>query len=170
MEKLKKGFYTALGTPIDENGNLVEGSLRKHINQQIEAGASGLLVMGSMGNEACIKLSAYKEIVRVASEENAGRVPLFVGAMDTSIVKVMEKIEAMDGAKIDGVVLTTPFYGAPSDDDALTWFLTIADKSPYPIYLYDLAVTVKYKMTLPVISELIKHDNIKGIKTADGAF
>jgi len=167
MDKLKKGFYTALGTPLDENGNLVEASLRKHINQQIDAGASGLLVMGSMGIEAAIKLSAYKDIVRVAADEVAGRVPLFVGAMDTSIVKVMEKIEAMDGAKIDGVVLTTPFYGAPSDATAINWFLTIADKSPYPIYLYDLAVTVKYKMTLPVISELIKHDNIKGIKTAD---
>ena len=167
MEKLKKGFYTALGTPLDENGNLIEESLRKHINQQIDAGASGLLVMGSMGIEATIKLSAYKDIVRVAADEVAGRVPLFVGAMDTSIVKVMEKIEAMKGAKIDGVVLTTPFYGVPNDESAIYFFKTIADKSPYPIYLYDLAVTVKYKMTIGVIDELIKHDNIKGIKTAD---
>ena len=167
MNKLKKGFYTALGTPLDENGNLVETSLRKHISQQIEAGASGLLVMGSMGIETAIKLSAYKDIVRVAVEEVGGRVPLFVGAMDTSIVKVMEKIDAMGGAKIDGVVLTTPFYGAPNDAAAINWFKTIADKSPYPIYIYDLAVTVKYKMTFPVMSELIKHDNIKGIKTAD---
>jgi len=165
--KLNKGFYTALGTPVDANGNLVEGSLRKHINQQIDAGAAGLLVMGSMGNEATIKLSTYREIVRVAAEEVAGSVPLFVGAMDTSIVKVMEKIETMAGAKIDGVVLTTPFYGTPSDDDALTWFLTIADKSPYPIYLYDLAVTVKYKMTIGFIDKLIQHPNIRGIKTAD---
>ena len=43
--KFENGFYTALGTPIDENGDLVEASLRKHVNQQIEAGASGLLLM-----------------------------------------------------------------------------------------------------------------------------
>ena len=47
--KLEKGFYTALGTPLDESGNLVADSLTKHINQQIDAGASGLLLMGSMG-------------------------------------------------------------------------------------------------------------------------
>ena len=167
MTKLKNGFYTALGTPLDEKGNLVEESLRKHINQQIDAGAAGLLLMGSRGIEEGIKLSAYKEIVRVAAEEVNGRVPLFVGAMDTSIVKVMEKIEAMGNAKIDGVVLTTPFYGAPDDESAVNWFLTIADKSPYPIYLYDLAVVVKYKVNIGVIDALIKHDNIKGIKTAD---
>ena len=33
--KLKDGFFTALGTPLDENGNLVAQSLEKHINQQI---------------------------------------------------------------------------------------------------------------------------------------
>lgn len=164
---MKKGFYTALGTPLDKDGNLVEASLRKHINQQIDAGASGLLLMGSMGIEACIKNSAYKEIVRVASEEVNGRLPLFVGAMDTSIVKVLEKIEMMKGAKIDGVVLTAPYYGAANDEVAINWFTTIADNSPYPIYLYDLAVAVKYKITMPVLAQLIEHKNIKGIKTAD---
>lgn len=110
--EFKNGFYTALGTHLDENGNLVEASLRKHINQQIEAGALGLLLMGSMGIEAYIKNSAYAEIVRVAVDEVAGRLPLFVGAMDNSIVKVKEKIDMIKGAKIDGVVLTNPFYSA----------------------------------------------------------
>ena len=42
--KLEKGFYTALGTPLTESGDLVAESLKKHIEQQIEAGASGLLL------------------------------------------------------------------------------------------------------------------------------
>ncbi len=167
MEKLKKGFYTALGTPLDENGNLVEDSLRKHINQQIDAGASGLLLMGSMGIEAYVKNSAYKDIVRVAVEANAGRLPLFVGAMDTSIAKVMEKIELIGDADITGIVLTAPFYAPANDEQAINFFLTIADKSPYPIYLYDLAVIVKYKLRLDVMEQIINHPNIKGMKTAD---
>ena len=52
MARLKDGFYTALGTPLDKDGNLVKESLTKHIKQQMEAGASGLLLMGSMGIEA----------------------------------------------------------------------------------------------------------------------
>lgn len=164
---LKNGFYTALGTPLDKNGNLIADSLKKHINQQIDAGAAGLLLMGSMGIEAFVKNSAYKDAVKVASEANDGRLPLFVGAMDCSIAKVMEKISLMEDAKIDGVVLTAPYYGSVNDDFAINWFTVIANKSPYPIYLYDLAVAVKYKLTLPVMDKLIKHPNIKGIKTAD---
>lgn len=164
---LKKGFYTALGTPLDKDGNLVDESLKKHINQQIDAGASGLLLMGSMGIETAIRLDTYREIVRVGANKVNGRVPLFVGAMDTSIWKVCEKIDAMKGCKIDGVVLTAPYYGGATDAIAVSWFSRIADRSPLPIYLYDLAVAVKYKITMPVIDILIKHPNIKGIKTAD---
>lgn len=167
MRKLENGFYTALGTPLDEKGNLVEESLRKHIEQQIEAGASGLLLMGSMGIEAFVKNSTYADVAKVAVEQVGGRLPLFVGAMDTSIVKVLEKIEMIGTADIEGVVLTTPYYGSVNDEQALNWFTTIADKSPYPIYLYDLAVATKYKLTLGVMSKLIGHKNIKGIKTAD---
>lgn len=165
--KFSNGFYTALGTPLDENGNLVENSLRKHINQQIDAGASGFLLMGSMGIEAYIKNSAYGEIVRVAVDEVAGRLPLFVGIMDNSIVKVKEKIDMIGDAKVDGVVLTNPFYASVDNEQMVNWFTKIADYSPYPLFLYDLAVVTKTKITLPVIDKLINHPNISGIKTAD---
>ncbi len=167
MGKLKNGFYTALGTPIDEGGELVEKSLRRHISNQIEAGASGLLLMGSMEKEAYIKNSTYKEAVRVAIDEVNGRLPLFIGVMDNSIVKVMERIDMIGDAKINGVVLTVPFYALVNDQQAVNWFLKIADKSPYPVYVYDLAVVTKYKVNMNVISQIIGHKNIVGIKTAD---
>lgn len=163
----KNGFYTALGTPLDEKGNLCASSLKTHIRQQIDAGASGLLLMGSMGIEAYIKNTTYKEVVRVAAEEVGGKLPLFVGVMDNSIAKVMERIEMIGDAEIDGVVLTTPFYAFVDNEQMVNWFSSIADKSPYPVYLYDLAVVTKCKITLPVIDRLIGHPNIKGIKTAD---
>ena len=165
---MKNGFYTALGTPLTESGEVIESSLIKHIEQQIEAGASGLLLMGSMGIEAQIMNSEYGKIVDIAERAVAGRLPLFVGAMDNSIARVMEKINLIgDGKRIDGIVLTVPFYYAATAPDAVNWFISIADKSPYPIYLYDLAVVTKYKITIDVIDKIIDHPNIKGIKTVD---
>ncbi len=166
--KLKNGFYTALGTPLTMNGDLCADSLKKHIDQQIDAGASGLLLMGSMGIEAYIKNSAYADVVRVGIEAVDGKVPLFIGVMDNSIVKVLEKIDMIgEGKKVTGVVLTSPYYSTLDENQLVNWFTTIADKSPYPVYLYDLAVVTKVKITLPVIDRIINHKNIKGIKTAD---
>ena len=167
MTKLKNGFYTALGTPMDENGDLVQSSLVKHIGQQIEAGAAGLLLMGSMGIETCVKNTTYKKCVETAVEAVNGRVPLFVGAMDTSVAKVKEKLALIGDAEITGVVLTVPFYETANDEQAINWYSTIADIAQKPVYLYDLAVVTKYKIHIGVIDALIDHKNIKGIKTAD---
>lgn len=167
MEKLQKGFYTALGTPLDEKGNLVKESLIKEIDMQIEAGASGLLLMGSMGIEAGIKTSEYAGIVKVAVEAVKGRVPLFVGAMDNSIARVKERIEAIKDYDFTAVVLTTPFYSTTCEAHLVNFFERIADASPKPIFLYDLAVVTKQKITYPMVQQLAKHPNIKGIKSGD---
>ncbi len=165
MGIVKDGFVTALGTPIDENGNLVEASLRKHINQQIDAGASALLLMGSMGIENTLKTSTYADVARVGIDEVKGRLPLFIGAMDTSIAKVKEKIELIGSDKFDGLVVTVPYYYTVSEEQAIKWFLDIADISPVPVYLYDHATVTNYKINMNVISNVITHKNIKGMKS-----
>ena len=165
---MKNGFYTALGTPLTEEGRVVEESLVKHIEQQIEIGASGLLLMGSIGKEAYIMNSEYAKIVDIAVNTVDGKIPLYVGAMDNSIARVMEKINMIGaGKKIDGIVLTVPFYAVPTNKDAIRWFKSIADISPYPIYLYDLPGVTQYKMPMMVIDEVINHPNIKGMKSAN---
>ena len=46
---MKTGFVPALGTPLDEKGELLEDSYKKEIEMMIGCGAVGLLSMGSMG-------------------------------------------------------------------------------------------------------------------------
>ena len=167
MNKLKDGFYTALGTPLNENGEIVAESLAKEINMQITAGASGVLLMGSMGMEASVPDKAYVEAVRAASEAVAGRAPLFVGAMDNSVQRVLERIEKIKEFDFTAAVVTTPFYFACGEAELNNFFEQIADKSPKPIFLYDLPVVTKCKITYPMIERLSKHKNIKGIKSGD---
>ncbi len=167
MEKLKAGFYTALGTPLDADGNVVEASLRKEIDMQIDAGASGLLLLGSMGIQSEVKNTAWAEAVRIAVDAVAGRLPLFVGAMDNSTWRVKDRLDMIKGLNIDGIVLTTPFYATATDPELFRFFSSIADYSEYPIYLYDLAVVTKVKINFPLVDKLIKAGKIAGIKTGD---
>lgn len=165
---LKNGFYTALGTPLTEEGKLIENALIKHIDQQIAAGASGLLLMGSMGIEAMIPHSQYKKVVETGVGANDGRVPLFVGAMDNSIARVRERIELIgSGKKITGLVLTVPFYAVPDETDVINWFTQIANESPYPIYIYDLPSVTQFRVSMNVIDEVIDHPNVRGMKSAN---
>lgn len=164
--ELKNGFYTALGTPI-ENGHIVEDSLRKEIRQQIASDCSGLLLLGSMGMQPSIVAEECAKAAKIAADEVAGRKPLFVGVMDNSIAGVMARIHAMEGLQIAGVVLTTPYYFTADKPALIKYFTSVADNSAFPLFLYDLPVAVKQKITYPMVVELAKHKNIMGIKTAD---
>ncbi len=164
---LKDGFYTALGTPIDENGKIIEESLRIEIEQQIANEASGLLLLGSMGMEPCVVVDECIRAAKIASDAVAGRIPLFVGVMDNSIAGVKARIDGMKGLNITGIVLTTPFYFTSPKPTLINYFTKIADYSPFPLFLYDLPVSVKEKITYPMVVELAKNPKIMGIKTAD---
>lgn len=162
-----EGFYTALGTPIDEQGNFVSSSFKKQVEDQVDAGAVGILTLGSMGIQPCIKSSECRKVAEAAVEAAKGRCQITVGVMDNSISRVMERIDALSGLRIDGVVATTPFYQTATTSEIVEFFKGIAARSPFPVYLYDLPSATKLKITAPMVSQLMSIPNIKGIKTAD---
>lgn len=157
-------FITAVGTPLDQQNNLVEASFRRHIDHQLENDIDGLLVLGSMGQMACIKHSTYAECARVAVDEVGGRTPIIVGVGDNSVERTIERIDLLKDLNIDGVVVTTPYYFASNQDDLVYYFHAIADRSPFPVYLYDLPLTTKIKIELDTALQLSKHPNILGAK------
>lgn len=165
--ELKKGFYPALGTPLDDKGSLVAESFSKQIEMMIDAGAAGVLCMGSMGAEAALTSDTYRDTARVAVETVKGRVPVFIGTMDNSVYRVKERFEMIKDFDFSGIVLTTPFYETSSNESLIEFFKECADAAPKPVFLYDLAVVTKQKITFEMAEELSTHPNIKGIKTGD---
>lgn len=164
---LKDGFYTALGTPVDEFGNVIEKSLVRHIRDQVEAGASGLLLMGSMGMGACIKESEYGHIVDIAARAVNGNCPLFAGTMDNSVWRVKEKLAAIGDSKVDGIVITTPFYFASPQKEVIMYFKAVVEASKFPVYLYDLPGVTKIKITLETVLSIVENKKFAGIKSGD---
>ena len=165
---MEKGFYTALGTPLDENGNFIPGSMARQIEQQIEAGVSGLLVMGSMGQMSYIKQSEYAKVAEESAKAAAGRVPVLVGVTDVSINRVMERVDALkDIDGIDGIVSTVPYYATVTQDNIFDFYNEIANRSGRATYLYDLAVVTKTATAPATVKRLWKNPLIKGIKSGN---
>ena len=165
---MKAGFIPALGTPLDKNGNLLVESFKKQINDQIEAGAVGILCMGSMGIEAFIRGGVYPQVAKAAVEAAAGRVPVFVGAMDTSIARAKERMASIEDLDIAGFVFTAPFYSPCSRDQMMNYFKGVAAATKHAVLLYDLPVVAQSKITYDMVLELIRDvPNLAGIKSAD---
>jgi len=165
--KMENGFYTALGTPFDDGGNFLAASFARHVEDQIISGVSGLLVMGTMGIEPYVKESEYLKIAKTGVEAANGRCPVFVGVMDNSIERVKDRIKALEGLKIDGVVATVPFYYPVNQEEIKEFFRGIEAFSPFPVYIYDLPAVTKTKISVKTIEYLMQFKKIKGIKTGD---
>jgi 4-hydroxy-tetrahydrodipicolinate synthase len=164
--EMKRGFYPALGTPVEQDGTFCADSMALQIDQQIEAGASGLLIMGSMGNSPYIKDSEYRKVAECSVKAAKGRVPSLVGVTDVSIVRVMDRIQALSDIEgIDGVVSTVPYYVAVNQEEIYNFYWALAEKSKFPVYLYDLPTVTKVATDAETVRRLWKHPNIRGIKS-----
>lgn len=165
---MKPGFVPALGTPLDENGNLCVESYRKQINDQIEAGAIAILSMGSMGIQPYLRSAVCPQVAKTAVEAAAGRVPVFVGAMDCSIARAKERMAAMEELDVAGFVLTTPYYYGCTPQMIVNYYKGVCAGTRHKVLMYDLAVVTQSKITYEIVKELIRTvPNLAGIKSAD---
>lgn len=164
---MKDGFYPALGTPTNDHGVLIKNSYRKGIELMIDAGAQGLLCMGSMGKMTSIRNSEYAKIAKNCSDIVSNRIPLMVGVMDCSATKVLDRIDALGNINIQGVVATTPFFYKVSNVEIINFFKILSKNSKYPVYLYDLPSVTQSPISGEVLKSLLSTPNIKGIKTAN---
>jgi len=167
VKQMENGFYSALGTPTDDNGKLVEKSFAKEIELMITSGAAGMLCMGSMGKMESIRNSEYSKIADKCVKAVAKRVPVLVGVMDCSIARVLDRIEALGDIDIDGVVTTVPFYAKVNATSIINFFTHISKKSKYPVFIYDLPSVTQSPVTADILKHLMKIQNIKGVKTAN---
>ena len=165
---MEKGFYTALGTTFNPDGTFCEAGMTRQIELQVEAGVSGLLVMGSMGNQPYIKDSEYTKVAACSVKAAKGTAPVLVGVTDVSLGRVMDRVKALSEIKgIDGIVSTVPYYGACTQENIFDFYNEIANQAGCPVYLYDLAVVTKTATLPATVKKLWKNPNIKGIKSGN---
>jgi dihydrodipicolinate synthase/N-acetylneuraminate lyase len=164
---MENGFYPALGTPTNNEGNVVVKSLNKEIELMLKAGAKGVLCMGSMGNMASIRNSEYPKIAKQCYDVVSHKAPVLVGVMDCSVARILDRIDALDNIKIDGVVATAPFYSKTKPVEMVNFFKLLSKRSTYPVYIYDLPSVTQSPITFEIMKKLAGNPNLKGIKTGN---
>ncbi len=162
---LDEGIIVAVGTPRNSEGLLIKESLERIIIDLISKNVHGVLLNGTMGDFPGIRESEYTEITKTVLRAKGNKsLRVLVGASDNSIERVMDKINSLKGMEIDGIVITTPYYFPCKQSEIINYFTRIADKSYFPIYIYDIPMLTKINISFDTHQELSKHKNIFGSK------
>jgi len=168
--KLLRGVVPPVCTPFTSDYEVDEKSLRRLVNHLIDGGVHGLFVLGSTSEVAYLTDKRRADVIRIAIDETAGRVPVVAGAIDMTTLRVNEHVRAAVAAGIDGIVVTAPFYARTHPEEiALHFRLVKKECGDVPLYAYDIPVAVNnVKLETATVLKLAKEGVIQGLKDSSG--
>ena len=93
---------------------------------------------------------------------------IFAGVMASGLNDMLENAKAMADAGADIAVMTAPGYFDYSQEEIKNIFLRFIDQSPLPVLVYDIPDFTGVKLDEGLISDLVQHENVVGIKDSSG--
>lgn len=163
MKKIK-GIIPPMVTPLIDNGHIDYDGAKRIADNMIEAGVSAIFLLGTTGESQSIAMHLRFEYVEFMCKYIAGRVPVLVAVTETSMEDCLRLAEHSHGCGATAVVCAPPYYFPANQEELVCWYTELADRSPLPVYLYNMPSKVKVFLEIPTVLALSKHPNIIGIK------
>src|SRR5271166_3673860 len=105
------GCGTALVTPFRQDQSLDEGTLRRLVRRQIDAGINFLVPCGTTGESPTLTTAEQRRVVQITIEEARPRkVPVVAGAGGNNTAHVIEMAREFQALGADGILSVAPYY------------------------------------------------------------
>jgi 4-hydroxy-tetrahydrodipicolinate synthase len=162
------GSIVALVTPMLDNGDIDYAGLRRLVDWHIAEGTDCVGVVGTTGESPTVTVEEHCEIIRVAVEQAAGRVPIMAGAGGNSTHEAIELSRYARSVGADCTLQVVPYYNRPSQEGIYRHFRAIAEAVDIPMVLYNVPGRTVADMQHDTVLKLAQVDGIVGIKEATG--
>lgn len=166
--KLYRGVYPPVVVPDTEDRKLDVASFERGINHMIDGGVDGLFFLGSSGQVVFSTDERRDEVVREGVRIVDGRVPVFVGIIDTETERVLEHGRRAQEMGADVLVATAPFYALGGMAEVEEHFRILHDELDLPIFAYDIPVCVHTKLPWKLLARLGAEGVLAGVKDSSG--
>jgi 4-hydroxy-tetrahydrodipicolinate synthase len=163
-----QGSLVALITPMLPDGGLDLPTYRKLIDWHIEQGTNGLVVVGTTGESPTVSMEENSELIRIAVEHTAGRVPVIAGAGANSTAEAVELSKGANDVGADAILSVVPYYNRPTQEGLYQHFRTVAEAVDIPVILYNVPGRTMADLHNLTALRLAEIGNITGIKDATG--
>jgi 4-hydroxy-tetrahydrodipicolinate synthase len=164
-----RGTYTALVTPFQE-GELDLPALEKLIEEQIAAGITGVVAVGTTGESPTLSHEEKEQVIRLTVEIAKGRCQVLAGTGSNSTAAAVLATEAAEKMGVDGMLVVAPYYNKPSQEGLFRHFRAIAQATTSPLMLYNIPGRCGVDIGAETVERLaVGCRNIVSIKEASGS-
>ena len=163
------GSIVALATPLHEDTSVDYPSLRKLVDWHIAEGTDCIGVVGTTGESPTVSVEEHCEIIRVAVEQAAKRVPIMAGCGANSTREAIELARFAKQVGADCQLQVVPYYNKPTQEGQYLHFRAIAEAvGDLPCVLYNVPGRTVADMAHVTVLRLAEVPGIVGIKEATG--
>lgn len=163
-----QGSIVAIVTPMHADGSLDLPGLRKLIDWHIAEGTDGIVIVGTTGESPTVSVDEHCELIQVAVEHTAKRIPIIAGTGGNSTSEAIELTQFAKDVGADASLLVVPYYNRPTQEGMYQHFKKIAEAVDLPAILYNVPGRTVADMANETILRLAQVPGVIGIKDATG--
>ncbi|CAM4075042.1 4-hydroxy-tetrahydrodipicolinate synthase [Bordetella tumulicola] len=163
-----QGSMVALATPMQPDGSLDYPAYRSLIDWHVAEGTSALVVVGTTGESPTVSMEEHAELIRVAVEHAAGRIPVIAGVGANSTDEAIHLARHAKRVGAQAGLSVVPYYNKPSQEGLYQHFRAIIEAVDLPTVLYNVPGRTVADMSNETVLRLAQIPGIIGIKDATG--
>ena len=168
---LLEGLQLPLTTPFYPDGRLNLLKLEHNVARYSKTPAAGLVALSDCGEPTMLSDDEAREVLRAVAETAPAEKVLVAGVSRDSVAGTLDLTEAAAKLGYDAVLVKPPslFRTSPRDvrtKELLTYFRTLADRSPLPLVLSSGTPELGVWLPTEMVVELAGHAQIIGLVDA----
>lgn len=158
------GVFPAITTKFTSDEELDLVACNKGIEAQLEAGANGIVIGGSLGEASTLTEEEKFILTAETIKTVAGRVPVILSIAEQSTRVAIAHAKKAEELGASGLMVLPPLRYYASAEETVAYFATIAKSTKLPIMIYNNPVDYKIQVTLAMFEELSQYENIVAVK------
>jgi 4-hydroxy-tetrahydrodipicolinate synthase len=160
------GSIVAIATPMEPDGALDLGALRRLIDFHVANGTNAIVIVGTTGESPTVDVDEHCLLIRSAVEFAAGRIPVIAGTGGNSTAEAIALSEYAKSAGVQSCLSVVPYYNKPTQEGLYRHFRAVAEKVALPLLLYNVPGRTVADMSNETILRLAEVPGIIGLKDA----
>ena len=158
------GVYPAAITHLRDDQSLDLESTQKHLDQMIEAGIHGVIMLGTVGENCSMEYGEKFEVLKAAIEAVDGRIPVLSGVAEYTTKLASRFAADAEETGIDGLMVLPAMVYKSDARETIAHYRAVANASGLPIMCYNNPVAYHVDITPEMFAELADEPTLVSIK------
>lgn len=151
-------------TPFTDQDKIDYAMFEKNLDVQMEAGITGIVLGGSLGEASTLSGTEKRELLKEAAKMVNKRIPVISTVAEKSTADAIACARNAEADGADGLMMLPPLQYKADDHEIVTYFKAVAANTSLPIMIYNNPVDYKLEVTMDMFEELSSIDSIHAVK------